>query len=353
MPYARPTPKRPRVTTEDDDDDEALCARFFHARKFPLLLELSSTGKSEPRLRLELDLYKTFRCVYLQSEVDTVFSIAPMIPDVGPYRCVAREVDFAHKHSVMGHRSKSMLQPLVSAEQAAYLRSLWPGPLRLARTIQQIEINGAVTRSSWILSHLHVQGAGASFAMAIAMVHRTALTLTRVAFDMRASALALAQHMRRHDLLTAEDVQPEHPLQPLSLRYQITHDVPSSLLVPMHAKSEARVAFEDAVVRVLDWRVARARDVYDATSEIMVSLTGAVGRLPCGDPTRASSAPGTVNLRRLSMCLVGEGRTAEAIAGAFIAAHGMEEAGHVLLRAVQRLHASGDPDAAVALMRHV
>ena len=346
-------------TDEDSDDDEgreANARHFFHGKRWPnLLLHAPETlnpafkGKTEARLRLELDLCLALRSVYLQEYGEVVFSIAGMCPSVVPYRCVARIVDVEGGHRHCGYRVQSDLCPLPTPPNEEEVDG--GGPHYRARRLRRMDVEGAVVHATWIRSHLLFVSPPAKFDLGVAMVERAAMTLTKVAFMLRSATLALAKDMGAvGDALAADaralaKVKPAPRLQPLSRRFDPLDRIPAEDRFLEGAKSEARLAFEDEVIGVLDWRIASAHPNYHYVTEVMVSVTGEWGRLPVINPAAASNAPGVVNLRSIELSLMQGVPTPEALADALMAARGMEEAGAALLCAVRRLRsrASSEP----------
>ena len=364
--------KRQRVLVveeEEDDEDEDACERFLYRKRRPS----SSPNPLDTRLRLEYELLRTFSCMHLQLDADLSISVASRYSTNSEYYYpVLRGIDLVHHRTcywwrLLSHRRQAEDEELAPFPSAAQLAPM--APFRRERTLQQMEIEASLVRASTILRHLlldpskQTQEADiSSLRRAVELVERAAMTLTKVAFVMRAATLALAQHLRTADTILSRDaerlacVAPAPPLQPLARRHHSFYRImqKGGLLLPDEVKSEARLAFEDAVIDVLDWRIARARDEIHADGYVdvmtlMVSVTGQRSSLPHQDHNRPPSDPGTINLTYVTGRMVNLPRTRSARDGeldevmtlALMIARGMEEAGHALLRAAQLLRASG------------
>jgi len=328
-----------------DDDDELACMRFFTERrhpKEPLPVPFRPghahvIRKPEARVRLEFELYASFHFAHLNGIQDMRLNLGSPCEHFGPYNGVLRASD--RREGV--HIGRSELMPFLALEAQSALRAQ-QGPWRYARSLWQSEKDAALVQTSWILRSMQRVPDGEPFLKtAVFFTERAAMTLARIAFVMRERALALAQHMGelgealRADARNLAGVRAEHPLQPLARRARVEYLSPHFL--PLERKSAARIAFEDEVMAVFDWRVAMAEAsmVCSNQSEVMVSLTGAHA-LPCSVVEEESHMPGAVNLARLEWLLVREGRTLDAVVGALMAARGFEAASHALMRAVQR-----------------
>ena len=335
--------KKQKTKTTAEDEDEADCARFFHEKIWPTLV----SRRPEALLRLEYELCRTFAPIYIGGpDAELILTTKTFgVPFSAPYHAVLRDVDLeGHSHqrtSLPWHRGAELADfPLIAA--ASSEKGGEGGPLRRARTLHKLEMDAAVVRTSWIIGHmLYTPQAGASLPKAVEMVERAAMTLTKNAFSMRAAALALSQHMAVTErlLLLLEDrhapASSSSKPQPLARRPRHVYRENPLLLVPLEEKSGPRLAFEDEVFRVLDWRITHSHDALMEDQGFPDAGTVLVSN---GDTRLMRSA---VPLERLERLLVHRGDAFEAMRGALTAARWLEEAGYALLRAAQRLRRSG------------
>ena len=230
-------------------------------------------------------------------------------------------------------------------------------PYTLARQVHANELQGALVHSTWIQACFGLaptvtmpvttssEGEDRALAACLLLVHRTAMTLTKVAFRVRSAALALAQNMGNVDAVLAADasavaaLRAEHPLQVSLPRFPSSSSYLYDALE--HQKSDARIGFEAEVRRVLDWCVTPAI----ATPEggiggVVVCLSGLRKAWHVADAEERRRG-GMVPVADVMTALSRHGQTYDAVVRALMVARGFEHAAHALVRATH-----------VASMRH-
>ena len=327
--------------------------------------------KSEARLELERELFLALSCIYLHHHVcehdaasmlllnNVAFSLGRCDADLGPYELYGRPVD-REGHRRVFRLGFGLPYPFLSDDHVRALREEeHMPPYTLARQVHDNELQGALVHSTWIQAcfglaptvNMPFMGSEGEEDRALAacmlLVHRTAMTLTKVAFRVRAAALALAQDMGNVDAVLAADAEAvaalraEHPWQVSLPRFPSSSVVASSYDALERQKRDARIGFEAEVLRVLDWCVTPAIATRDGgIGGVVVCLSGLRKPWHAADAEEQRRG-GMVPVADVMTALSRHGQTCDAVIRALMVARGFEHAAHALVRATH-----------VASMRH-
>ena len=298
------------------------------------LIPRRHVGKSLERLRLEWECYRALHNLFLQTDDSLVLSAhgtgSILVP--APYDRVAL-VHEVHPEWIFAYRCHGKPQPCPPApSDVAY-------PYTCARVEYERTQRASVVHTAWIMSHLFLdpaRNADASLDHGVALVQRAAMTLAWNAQRFRATALALAQHMRVVEAVLALDAYADGgaPLM-MMMRPNVFRDDGTPF-----TKSPARLAFERRVCRVFDWRVTMPYGNFSShLSDVVISVAGLRREW---SQTTPDERVGAVLLRHTMDELVEpEGRTEEALVQMLMAARGLDAASHELADAVAAFKSTG------------
>ena len=208
------------------------------------------------------------------------------------------------------------------------------------------EHSAAFVRVNWLYAHMLLKSDG-DFDEAVKFAERAAETLCRVSFKIGDAALTLAQalgiqeHILEVDEAALKAIVPEHPLHVSVPR--LPYDFfrwmgDPTTVVPLEAKSEARVTFETEIMEVFSYWLCIGDPDYVKGHEVQISSTG-LRKYYTQMTSEERYTSGTVMLGHLIQHLE-EDNIEQAILGSLVAARALEGIARKLLRAVELYCAS-------------